>query len=134
MVGARLDKLHGGPTGRQAVAAGHLGQHLGQLAGQLFADRRPHPLGVAGRVQRQRALGQAGDGEVVGPGAERQHQPPPADRPRPGEEPLAGQVQTIDLGLDEADPPGQHVLQRDAHRAGGAGAAGDRGSSVSAWW
>jgi hypothetical protein len=73
------------------------------------------------------ALGQAGDGEVVGPAAERQHQPAPADRPRLGEQPSAGQVETGDLGLHEADPLGQHVLERDAHRVGGAGAAGDPG-------
>src|SRR5215470_8116771 len=88
---------------------------------ERFADRRPHSLGVAGRVQRQRALGQAGDGEVVGPAAERQHQPPPADRPTRGEQPPAGQVETVDLGLDETDPRGQHALQRDAHGVGGAG-------------
>jgi hypothetical protein len=28
----------------------------------------------------------------------------------------------MDLGLGEADPPGQHVLERDAHRVGGTGA------------
>src|SRR6266851_2197000 len=92
-----------------------------------LAGRLPRPLGVAGRVQRQRALGQAGDGEVVGPAAERQHQPAPADRPRPGEQPPGGQVETSDLGLDEADPRGQQVLERDAYRVGGAGAAGDPG-------
>jgi hypothetical protein len=78
------------------VAAGHLGQHLGQLAGELDpggataadnhgrqaalalgvsggrgvverpVDRRPYPLGIVGRVQRQSALGHAGDGEVIG--------------------------------------------------------------------
>ena len=39
----------------------------------------------------------------------------------------AGQVETADLGLDEADPLGQHVLQRDAYRISGAGTAGDPG-------
>src|SRR6266567_1909576 len=62
-----------------------------------------------------------------GSAAARQHQPRPADRPRPGEEPPAVQVETIDLGLDEADPLGQSVLERDAYRVGGAGAAGDPG-------
>ena len=33
----------------------------------------------------------------------------------------------MDLGLDEADPLGQHVLERDAHRVGGAVADGDSG-------
>src|SRR5215469_11769713 len=41
--------------------------------------------------------------------------------------PPAGQVETIDLGLHEADPRGQHILERDAHRVGGAGAGGDPG-------
>jgi hypothetical protein len=48
--------------------------------------------------------------------------------------PPAGQVETTDLGLHEADPLGQHFLERDTHRSGAAGASGDRGSSVSAWW
>ena len=64
---------------------------------------------------------------VVGPAAECQHQPPPADRPSPGEEPPASQVETSDLGLREADPLGQHILQRDPDRTGDAGAAGDPG-------
>jgi hypothetical protein len=115
------------------VAAGHPGQDLGQLASQLdsggaapadhhgrqaallrgvgsgrggverVAGRRPDPFGVAGRVQRDRALGQARDGEVVGPTAQRQHQPVPADRPGPGQQPPAGQVEPGDLGLDETD-------------------------------
>jgi len=72
-------------------------------------------------------LRQAGDGEVVGPAAERQHQPIPADRPSSGEQAPAWQVETVDLGLNEAGPFGQHVLQRDAYRIGGAGAAGDPG-------
>ncbi len=134
--GARLDKPHSGPVRRQAVPAGFCGQHLGQLPGQFDPggaaaadhhrrqtvlplwvgggrggrerchDRCPHPLGVARRVQRQRALGQAGDSEVVGPASERQHQPPPADRPNLGEQPSAGQVETTDLGPDETDSPG----------------------------
>jgi hypothetical protein len=48
----RLDKQHGGPAGRQAVAAGHLGQHLGQLAGQLD----PGGAGAADHHGRQAAL------------------------------------------------------------------------------
>ncbi len=52
---------------------------------------------------------------------------PPADRPGPGEQPLADQVETSDLGLDEADPRGQHPLERDAYRIGGASAGGDPG-------
>ena len=153
--GARLDEENGGPVGRQAVGAGHLGQHLGQLAGQLYPggataaddhrrqaalsggvgggrsgrergrDRRPHSLGVIDRIQRQRALGQAGDGEVIGPAAERQYQPSPADRPSLGEQTLAGHVDSVDLGPDEADLLGQHVVQRDAHRVGGARAGGN---------
>src|SRR5207247_8228207 len=39
----------------------------------------------------------------------------------------AGQVEAIDLGLDEADPRGQHLLERDAYRVGGTGAGGDPG-------
>src|SRR6516165_4477608 len=39
----------------------------------------------------------------------------------------AWQVETVDLGLNEAGPFGQHLLQRDAYRIGGAGAAGDPG-------
>ncbi len=69
-----------------------------------LADRRPQPLSVACRIQRERALGQAGDGEVVGPAAERQHQPPPADRPGPSQQPPPGQIETADLGLDEVEP------------------------------
>src|SRR5260370_280084 len=38
-----------------------------------------------------------------------------------------GQVDARDLGRHEADPLGQHGLERDAHRLGGAGAAGDPG-------
>ena len=155
--GARLDKQHGGQLGCQAVAAGYLGQHLGQLAGQLDpggaaaadhngrqaalplgigggrglverpVDRRPYSLGIAGRVQRHGALGQAGDGEVVGPAAQRQHHPAPADRPGAREHLPSGQVEIADLGLDEADPLGQHVLERDAHRVGRAGAGSDPG-------
>ena len=37
----------------------------------------------------------------------------------------AWQTVDIDLGPGEADPRGQHVLERDAHRVGGAGAGGD---------
>jgi hypothetical protein len=118
------------------VPAGFFGQHFGQLAGQFDPGgasasdhhgcqaalllgvgggrggrerchgRCPHPLSVAGRVQRQRALGQAGNGEVVGPAAERQHQPPPADRPNLGEQPSVSQVETTDLGPDETDSLG----------------------------
>ena len=81
-----LDQDHGWALGRQAMAAGQLWQHLGQLAGQLhpggaaptddhsrqapllvgicdrrgrgdsLVDRRPHPLGVGDRVQRDGAL------------------------------------------------------------------------------
>ena len=56
---------------------------------------------------------------------ERRHQPPPADRPNCGEQPQAGQVETSDLGLGEADPLGQQVLERDAYRVGGSGATRD---------
>jgi hypothetical protein len=63
------------------------------------------------------------DSEVVGSAAERQHQAAPADRPGRSEQPLTRQVETTDLGLNETDPLGQHILERDAYRAGGASAA-----------
>ena len=47
----------------------------------------------------------------------------------PGEHPPAGQVKAVDLGLDEADPLGQHVLQPPVgmRTAPAAGATGDPG-------
>jgi hypothetical protein len=87
----------------------------GEGASALLAAA--HTLGVAGRVQRQRALGQAGDAEVVGPAAERQYQPPPADRPAPVSSRRPVRPETIDPGLDEA--ASVPSMERDAYRAGG---------------
>ena len=137
------------------MAAGQLGQHLGQLAGQLHAggaaptdnhgrqppllvgicggrgrgdslvDRRPHVLGVGDRVQRDGALCQAGDGEVVRPTPKCQHQPGIAHKSSLGLQLLAGQVEAGDLRFHEADPPSDNVVQWDPDGVRSPGAAGD---------
>ncbi len=90
-----------------------------------LVDRRPHPLGVGDRVQRDGALCQAGNGEVVGPAAKRQHQAGVTDRSSLGLQLLAGQVEAGDLRFHEADPPSDDVVQWDADGVRSPGAAGD---------
>lgn len=48
----------------------------------------------------------------AGPAAEGQYQPAPADRPSLGEQPTAGQVETVDLGPDEMGPFAQRLVRR----------------------
>ena len=155
MVGPASTRRIVGASPRQAEAAGYLGQHLGQLAGELdsggaastdhhgrqttlplavggrcrscerCADGCPHPFGVTCRVQGQCALGQTGDGEIVGSAAKRQYKALPADWPSLGQNPPTGEVETNDLCLHEASFRGQHVPNRYPYRVSRAGAACD---------
>ena len=130
-------------------------QRFGQLAGRLDASRpaaahddgqQPPPsfgVGLAGRrrhgclrrlpdalrvvyrIQRDRALGQAGDGKVMRPTAQREDHAGVRQRSGCGQQTLLGQVEAGYCGLDEPHTLGEKLLERHANRRGGARPAGN---------